>query len=160
MAADIRRPNVVFCIHPYRMRSNKEIISDAAKEFPTSIKFHQRMFATMKHVDMTLGIYRHTSDLNEMLAFGQLKEIGNSFVIELGNGFLGVAGENQSSGDNCAEDSQSEPSDLGAHDFIIGTQWACAEVRAIMFNVLRVHQGIQTHRSAIEGSQDIGSCCR
>src|SRR5215472_2302292 len=103
MAADIRRPNVLFCIHPYRMRRNKEIIGDAAKKFPVSIKFHQRMFATMKNVDVSVGIYRHTCHLDKMLAFGQLKEIGNSFVIELGNGFLSVAGENQSNSCNCAE---------------------------------------------------------
>src|SRR5262249_7238910 len=103
MAADVRRPNVVFCIHPHCMRRNKEIIGNAVKKFPVSIKFHQRMFATMKNVDVSLEIYRHACHLDKMLAFGQLKEIGNSFVIELGNGFLSVAGENQSNGGNCAE---------------------------------------------------------
>src|SRR5215470_8736463 len=98
MAADIRRPNVVLCIHPYRVRRNKEIIGDTAKELSVSIKFHQGMFATMKHVDVSLGIYRHTCHLNKMLAFGQLKEVGNSFVIEFGNGFLSLGGKNQSNG--------------------------------------------------------------
>ena len=96
MCADVCRPNVVLGVHPHRVSGHKEIIGDAAKEFPVSVKLHQRMFAAMKHVDMPLGIYCHTSNFDKMLARGQLKEIGNRFVVELGNLFLSAAGKNRS----------------------------------------------------------------
>ena len=101
---DIRRPNVVLGIHSHRVGSNKKIIGDAAKVFPVSVKLHQRMFAAMKHVDVALRIYRHTSDLNEMLARWQLKEVRNRFVVELWNLFLGAARENQSRAEQGSQD--------------------------------------------------------
>jgi hypothetical protein len=45
---------------------DKEIIGDAAKQFPVSIKLHQRMYATMKPVDMPLGIRGDASWLDQM----------------------------------------------------------------------------------------------
>src|SRR5439155_20136412 len=99
MRADVCRPNVVLGVHSYRVSGHKEIIGDAAKEFPVSVKLHQRMFAAVKDVDMTLGIYCHTSDLNEVFARRQLKEIEDRFVVELGNRFLTKAGKNA----NCTE---------------------------------------------------------
>src|SRR5438034_11230035 len=98
MAADARRPYVVVGVHSYRVSGNKEIIGDAAKELAISVKLHQRMFTAVKHVDMSLGIYCHTSDLNEVFARRQLKEIGHRFVVEPRNLFLGAARENQRGG--------------------------------------------------------------
>src|SRR5439155_7356284 len=85
--ADVGRPDIILGINPHGVRGNKEIIGDATKEFPGRIKLHQRMFAPMEHVDMALGVYRYTSYFDEMLTRGQLKEIGNHFVIELWNLF-------------------------------------------------------------------------
>ena len=69
------------------------------KKFSVSVKLHQRMFATMKYVDVTLGIYCYAGDLNEMLVGRQLKEIGNGLVTELWNGFLSASMKDQ----NCCE---------------------------------------------------------
>ena len=96
MGTDVRRPNIVLGIHSHRVSGHKEIIGDAAKEFSQRVKLHQRMFASVKHVDVTLGIYRHTCHLDEMLTTGQLKEIGNRFVVELRNLFFSTGGANQS----------------------------------------------------------------
>src|SRR5438445_4702884 len=109
MRADVCRPNVVVGVHTYRVSGHKEIIGDAAKEFPVSVKLHQRMFAAVKDVDMTLGIYCHTSDLNEVFARRQLKEIGDRFVIELWNLFLSTAGENQSRAEQRSQDREPGP---------------------------------------------------
>ena len=94
MRTDVRRPNVVLTVHSNGVSGNKEIVCDTAKIFPVSVKLHQRMFAAMKHEDVPLRIYRHAGDFDEMFTRGQLKEIGNRFVIELWNLLLTEAGEN------------------------------------------------------------------
>src|SRR5262249_43930334 len=115
VCANVRGPNVVLGIHPDGMGGNEEIISNAAKKFPVSIKFHQRMFAAMKHVDVTFGIYCYSSDLNEMLVGGQLKEIGNRFVVELRNRLLGGSMKDRSCCKKHNQDPQQVIVDLSAH---------------------------------------------
>ena len=68
MRANVRCPNIILRIHPHRVGGSEEIIRDTASEFPGGIKLHQRMLSAMKHIDMSLGIYRHTGDFDEMLA--------------------------------------------------------------------------------------------
>jgi hypothetical protein len=74
------------------------------------------MFAAMEDVYMTLGIYCHTSHLNEVFVRRQLKEIGDRFVVELGNLFLSAAGENQSRAKQRREDRQGQPMSLDTHN--------------------------------------------
>src|SRR5262249_47285735 len=107
---DVSGPNVVFRIHPHGVGGNEEIIGDAAKKFPVSIKLHQRMFAAMKYVDVTFGIHCYSSDLNEMLVGRQLKETGNGFAIELWSGFLSASMKDRS----CEKQNQ-DPQQITAH---------------------------------------------
>src|SRR5215831_3835136 len=88
---DVSGPNVVFRIHPHGVGGNEEIIGDATKKFPVSVKLHQRMFAAMKYVDVTFGIYCYASHFDKMFSSRQLKEIGNCLVVELRNGFLSAS---------------------------------------------------------------------
>jgi hypothetical protein len=66
MGADIRRPNIVVRIYTHGMSSDEKIVGNAAQEFAIRVELHQRMFSAVKNVDMALGIYRYTGDLDEM----------------------------------------------------------------------------------------------
>src|SRR5205807_9524003 len=56
---------------------------DTPEESAGGVKFHQRVFAAMEHVDVALGIHRNTGRLDEVLARRQLEESRDWRVLEL-----------------------------------------------------------------------------
>jgi hypothetical protein len=71
-----------------------------------------------------------------MLACGQLKEIGNRFVIELWNRFFTRAGKNQSQAEQSCQNRLSQPVDLSDHNW-----WPSRS--AIGLNIVRLRFGTE-----------------
>ena len=54
------------------------------------------MLAAMENLDVPLRIHRHTSGLDEILAWRELKEVREQLVVEPWASFLASAGKSRS----------------------------------------------------------------
>ena len=64
------------CRRPVQYLNSSQIVGNAAQEFARRVEFHERMFAPMKQVDVSLRIYGYAGRLDEMLFRRQVEKSG------------------------------------------------------------------------------------
>jgi hypothetical protein len=84
--ANISSPDVVLSIDSDHVCCNEQIVSNAAEEFAGRIELHERMFSTVKDVDVSLRIHRDAGRLDECSPDGNWKKSATASYFSFGNG--------------------------------------------------------------------------
>src|SRR5437868_3305437 len=75
MRAHVGSPDIVLGIHSHHVSRDEQVVGKAVDEFARRIKFHQRVLAAMKDIDVSLGVYGDSGGLDKMLVGRKLEEV-------------------------------------------------------------------------------------